>query len=282
MPYNNQAMSIIRKRWFPPVCAFILLLAAYCAWHFDRYRKIPIEHAINPVWWYRHIEGTDLYDPSIAMLYHGNPKYHEVALTIDDGPNRIYGPQILSVLEQYHVPATFFVVGVRVKDSPDLIRRMVADGDEVANHTYDHQRLNRLKPHQIANELRDDDVNIFNAAGVHTTVMRPPGEDFNNTVLHVNKALGYVTVYWTDAAKDYLNQSPNWIADRIMDRVENGSIILLHQDTPDTAQALPSIITKLKAQGYQFVTINTMLAHLGVQPYASQPQLPTPTHLTKQ
>jgi peptidoglycan/xylan/chitin deacetylase (PgdA/CDA1 family) len=215
------------------------------------------------------------------MLYHGNPKYHEVALTVDDGPNRIYGPQILGVLEQYHVPATFFVVGVRVKDSPGLIRRMVADGDEVGNHTYDHQRLNRLKPHQIANELRDDDINIFEAAGVHTTVMRPPGEDFNNTVLHVNKALGYVTVYWTDAAKDYLQQSPEWIADRIMDRVENGSIILLHQDTPDTAKALPVIIAKLRAQGYHFVTINTMLAQLGVQPYLAEEQKNAPPNPTK-
>ncbi|HEX5324674.1 MAG TPA: hypothetical protein VFW40_12875, partial [Capsulimonadaceae bacterium] len=91
----------------------------------------------------------------------------------------------------------------------------------------------------------------------------------------------YVTVSWTDAAKDYLNQQPDWIAERVLDRAENGSIILLHQDTPDTAQALPAIITKLKAQGYQFVTINTMLAHLGVQPYVSEPQLPTPAHLAK-
>ncbi|HEX5322883.1 MAG TPA: polysaccharide deacetylase family protein, partial [Capsulimonadaceae bacterium] len=187
-------MSFFKNRVHVALACFLLLLAAAAAWHFDRYRKIPIEHAINPVWWYRHIEGTDLYDPSEAILYHGNPKYHEVALTIDDGPNRIYGPKILNVLEEYHVPATFFVVGLRVKDDPQLIRQMVADGDEVANHTYDHQRLNHLKPHQIANELRDDDVNIFKAAGIHTTVMRPPGVQYDDKVLHVCKALGYVTV----------------------------------------------------------------------------------------
>ena len=234
------------------------------------FRKLSLSEILSPDYWLRQAKGTGNYDPDQAILFRGNPNLKEIALTIDDGPHELYGPEVLDVLRQYQVPATFFVVGVRVKACPDLIRRMVLEGHEVGNHTYDHQRLNKLKPHAIANELRDDAVNIFQSAGVHTTIMRPPGVRYDNQVLHVSKSLGYVTVSWTTAAKDYLNQSPDYIVRSVVDRTENGSIILLHQDNPYTAEALPRIIIALKAKGYKFVTISTMLAHLKVEPYASE------------
>jgi peptidoglycan/xylan/chitin deacetylase (PgdA/CDA1 family) len=182
----------------------------------------------------------------------------------------VYGPPTIAVLHKYNVPATFFVVGVRVKQNPELVREMVADGDEIGNHTFDHTRLAPLPPHEIAHELEDDDINIFRAAGVHTTVMRPPGVQYNTKVLRVCKALGYVTVSWNVAAKDYLPVSPDFITDHVLAKIDNGSIILLHQDTPFTVKALPRIITVLRARGYRFVTIDTLLAHLGVQPYAGE------------
>jgi peptidoglycan/xylan/chitin deacetylase (PgdA/CDA1 family) len=261
-------MSNKAVRWV--VLPILLFVVAYCAWHFDKYRKIPIQYAINPIWWLRHFEGDDLYDPEHMILYHGNPKYREVAITIDDGPHPQYASGILAVLKQYNVPATFFVVGIKVKQDPAFIKQAIAQGCEIGNHTYDHQRLSFLKPHEIVNELRFDDMIIYKAGGGHPTIMRPPGENYNDKVLHVSKAMGYVTVSWTDAAKDYLKQTPAFIADRVLDRCEPGAIILMHQDYAGTAIALPVIIDSLRSQGYKFVTISTMLAHLGVQPYAKQ------------
>ncbi len=223
-----------------------------------------------PVWWYRRARGLDLYDAQYAILYHGSRSYREVAITVDDGPHPQYGEAILAALRAEHAPATFFVVGVQVKKDPQFIRDAVADGDEIGNHTYNHMRLPALQPHDIANELRFDDIDIYQAGGGHPTIMRPPGDQYNDKVSHVVKALGYVDVAWTDAAKDYLNQTPQFIAERVLDRAEPGSIILLHQDYPGTAIALPVIIDGLRAKGYKFVTISTMLAHLNVQPYASQ------------
>jgi peptidoglycan/xylan/chitin deacetylase (PgdA/CDA1 family) len=253
------------------VIAIVLFVAFYLVWHFDKYRKIPIEHAVNPVWWIRHEEGNDLYDPDSGMLYQGNPKLKEIALTIDDGPNPLYGPAIIETLHQYNVPATFFVVGTKAREYPNILRMMAKDGDEIGNHTYDHQRLPALKPHEIASEIRDDDADIFRATGIHTRLLRPPGMEYNNKVLTVSKALGYRTISYTEAAKDFLPQTPSFISQRIINRVENGSIILLHQDTPDTVQALPAIITGLRAQGYQFVTIKTMLEHLNAPPLDNKP-----------
>lgn len=249
----------------------VLLLAAYLTWHFDKYRKIPIEHAINPVWWVKHAEGMDLYDPDSGLLYHGNPNLKEVAITIDDGPNPVYGPGLIAALHDNNCPATFFVVGTRARLYPDLLREMVQDGDEIGNHTYNHMRLPALKPHEIASEIRDDDNDIFLATGIHTKLLRPPGMEYDNKVLTISKGLGYRTISYTVAAKDYLPQSPQWIADRVVDRTEAGSIILLHQDTPNTAKALPIIIKSLRDKGYKFVTIKTMLDHLHVKPLDNKP-----------
>jgi peptidoglycan/xylan/chitin deacetylase (PgdA/CDA1 family) len=225
---------------------------------------------ITPIWWYRHFKGTDRFDPEQNILFQGNPAYKEVAITVDDGPHPEFGMPILAALRQYNVPATFFVVGVRVKQDPQFLRQAVAQGCEIGNHTYDHQRLPGLEPHEIANELRFDDMAIYKACGIHTNIMRPPGDEYDDKVSHVLKAMGYVDVCWTDAAKDYLDQTPEWISQRVLDRVEPGSIILLHQDWPGTAVALPVIIRGLQAQGYKMVTISTMMQHLNVQPYANQ------------
>ncbi len=250
--------------------ALLTLVCAGTAWHLDRHRPMPIEDAVNPVWWYRRARGLDLYDPQYAILYHGNRNLREVAITIDDGPHPQYGEAILAALRAEHAPATFFVVGVQVKKDPQFIRDAIADGDEIGNHTYDHHRLPALPPHEIANELRFDDIDIYQAGGGHPTIMRPPGDQYNDKVSHVVKALGYVDVAWTDAAKDYLPQTPQVIAQRVLDRTEPGSIILLHQDYPGTAVAIPVIVDGLRAKGYKFVTVSTMLAHLKVQPYAAQ------------
>lgn len=269
--------SVSTKAKKPPrkikigVIIALLVLVFFIAWGVDRYRKIPIQYLINPVWWVEHSHGTDLYDPDSGMLYHGNPKLKEIALTIDDGPNPAYGPAILATLKANNCPATFFVVGIRARQLPNLLREMAADGDEIGNHTYDHQRLPGLPPHSIASELRDDDNDIFRATGIHTRLLRPPGMEYNHKVLTVAKALGYRTISYTVAAKDYLPQDPAWIAQRVIDRTENGSIILLHQDTPDTVQALPTIIKSLRAKGYEFVTIKTMLADLKVPPLDNKP-----------
>jgi peptidoglycan/xylan/chitin deacetylase (PgdA/CDA1 family) len=132
-----------------------------------------------------------------------------------------------------------------------------------------------LKPHQIANELRYCDRDIEEVIGRHTTLMRPPGDDMNSKVLHVAKALGYVTVSYTVGAKDFGQDPPvASIVQRVLSGTEPGGIILLHQTSHATLEALPTIIDALKARGYRFVTISQMLtrehARLPPQPVVGQ------------
>ncbi len=237
----------------------VLLFVAYV---FDPHRRLPLGTVLSPKHWLLHWEGRDLYDAQNALLEQGDPNRHEIALTIDDGPDPRYGPAIAAILKQKDVPATFFLVGFRVKQYPEVARLLASDGFEMGNHTYDHQRLSDLKPHEIANEIRLGESHIESVTGQHPLLVRPPGENYNDKVLHVIKALGYVTAGYTVGASDYEPETPQFIAERIIDRTGPGSIILLHQDQASTQEALPIIIDTLRRRGYRFVTLGQMLQHL--------------------
>lgn len=240
-------------------------LVSVVATVFNPNRKLPLHELFNPYHWVEHYEGRDIYDARWNFLGHGDPHIPEVAMTFDDGPDINNEPAIVKVLKEKHVPATFFLVGIRIKQHPELVKLLADNGFGIGNHTYDHKRLDALKPHEIANELRLCDKHIFEITGKHPFLMRPPGMQYNNKVLNVARALGYVTVYWNVGARDYEVVPKNFIVERVIDRTENGSIILLHQDQPSTAQALPEIIDGLRAQGYTFVSLPHMLRQLHVQ-----------------
>lgn len=270
--YNSQMK---RFRPTPLRIGSLILLTAIAAFVLNPYRQLPIHEALDPRYWILVIRGLDKYDWHNGLLQHGDYRVPEVALTIDDGPDPRYEPQIVNILKQNNVPATFFVVGIRVKQHPELLKLLQQNGFEIGNHTYDHQRLDALKPHEIANELLLCDKHIFEVTGQHPTLMRPPGVQYNDKVLSVAKSLGYVTVSWTVGAKDYEKVSAAYITQRVLDRTGNGSLILLHQDNPETAIALPGIILALKGRGYRFVTVSQMLqrlhARLPARPTSEQP-----------
>ena len=250
-----------------------------------------LHNMLSPTYWRAVISHTNLYAPNARMLKHGNPNLKEIAITIDDGPHPQSCGPILDVLKEKGVHATFFPVGVRIKQHPELVYRMVAEGNEVGNHTQDHLRLTTLRPDQMQKELEFCERNFYKATGRKYYLMRPPGMNFNDAVLAEVKKRGYIMVNWTSAAKDFIDLahaheiSPDLIADRVLKEADNGGIILIH-DAPDTAAALPMIIDKLKAQGYQFVTVSQMLAHLpdpvniptnaGPYPAGSKPPVPPP------
>lgn len=221
-----------------------------------------------PTYLYSHyVTHTDLYSPDNAFLKHGNRELKEIALTIDDGPHASSLPRILNVLKEYGVKATFFPVGKRIKEHPELVRRMLAEGHEVGNHTQDHIRLNKLRPDQIESELKNWDTNFYRATGRKAAMMRPPGMSFDDKVMEVVKRMGYVTIGWTAGAKDFVSDkqkeiaSPLVVGDRILSQADKGGILLLH-DAEDTAAALPHIIRALKNNGYTLVTVTEMMKHL--------------------
>lgn len=195
------------------------------------------------------------------ILIRGNPDLREVALTFDDGPRPEIVRGILDTLGRFGARSTFFVVGSQVERSPAIVRRMMNEGHEVGNHSHSHPRLDGMEEAEIRRELVACDKAVFKATGAHTNLFRPPGMRYDDTVVDAAQALGYVTVHWNVAAKDFTPVEPELVSARILDRVRPGSVILLHAQE-DTAKALPAILATLKQRGYRFVTVSQMLSRL--------------------
>jgi peptidoglycan/xylan/chitin deacetylase (PgdA/CDA1 family) len=194
----------------------------------------------------------------------------DIALTFDDGPYGGPTAAILNILENEQVPATFFLIGKNVAEYPILARREVADGDEIGNHSYDHAtNLATMSSEAFLTNLTKAEDIIASTTGTHATLFRPPYGSISPTMRGVLQKEGYSVAMWTVDPKDwdFANSSSTAIIDRVLSHVKANSIILLHdgRDThvgyprSNTIDALPILIADLKAQGYTFVTVDTLL-----------------------
>jgi peptidoglycan/xylan/chitin deacetylase (PgdA/CDA1 family) len=179
-----------------------------------------------------------------------------IVLSFDDGPNAQTTPKILDVLEQAHINATFFVVGVHVGGNEALIRRMAAEGFEIGNHTWDHQDLTKLPPDQIEDELVRTQTAIAATGAAVPTLFRPPYGSIDPTI---STKIGLQTALWNIDPRDWQATDPGLLQQSIVAMARPGGIIDLHDTHQVTAEALTGAIQQLKQQGYQFVTVSDLL-----------------------
>ena len=172
-----------------------------------------------------------------------------VALTIDDGPHPLVTPLMLEVLRRANVKATFFLVGEQVEQFPALARALTAAGHEVGNHTYGHYRLPGLGPSEQWAQLEAMRQVVARITGSRVQWFRPPGGDADPELLQVAQRCGYTTVLWTHNTGDWEKPPPERIVARALQDLVPGSIILMHQDDLESAQALPGIIEGVRAKG---------------------------------
>jgi len=191
-------------------------------------------------------------------LSKGDPNEKTIALTFDDGPHGQKTDQLLDVLKEYHVPATFFVVGKMASKFPANIRREAQEGHLVENHTYDHLCLDALTAQQVKAEYERCSKTIFRLTGHQPRYCRPPGGDFDPAVLQAATDLGLTTTLWTDDPGDFNFLPAEKIRDRVISIARPGGIILLHDGIPGTIAALPEIIEDLRSKGFRFVSIDEL------------------------
>jgi peptidoglycan/xylan/chitin deacetylase (PgdA/CDA1 family) len=182
-----------------------------------------------------------------------------IALTFDDGPYPFYTPLLLHVLDRSHVEATFFCVGRSAQQFPELMDRIVASGDEIGNHTFNHYKLNGLSDEQIAEQIMEGGAILSTFVGHPIDLFRPPHGRYDKRVLEIASAMGYRTVFWNDSPEDTKNISPTLEVQRVLAQARPGGIVLLHSGQYRTIEALPVIIDKLRAEGYTFVTVGQLL-----------------------
>jgi peptidoglycan-N-acetylglucosamine deacetylase len=177
-----------------------------------------------------------------------------VALTFDDGPST-YTKRVLGVLERMHARATFFVVGRSAERFPKLVRREVALGMQVGNHSYSHPYVppfDRRPRSRIAEEIARG-ADALTALGARPTVFRPPGGSYSDTVLEVGRSLGERVVLWSVDPEDWRSdRTAKEITRRVLGNVHAGSIVVLHDgggNQSATVQALPAIVRGIRARG---------------------------------
>ncbi len=200
------------------------------------------------------------------VITHGNPELPEVALTFDDGPSQ-FTIQVLAILQQFGVKATFFSIGQNIATYPAYLLQGIEGENAVENHTFTHPHLITLSYSAIYQELSETQNAIFHATGTRPTLFRPPYGEYNANVLATAGQLGLTILTWSASAEDWENPQPSAsvIASRILSAAENGAIFLLHEgggNRANTVAALPVIITGLQSRGLRLVTIPQMLANL--------------------
>lgn len=178
-----------------------------------------------------------------------------VALTFDDGPS-VYTATLLDTLAKYNVPATFFVLGRSAQIQPDTITRIVADGHELGNHTWDHKDLRTLSNADIDAQLRRTDDLIYSIVGVRPQYLRPPYGAINDAV---RSYVDVPIVLWTVDPEDWKRPPQDELIRRMTEPVKNGYIILAHDIHEPTVAAVPKVIAALQAEGFTFVTVSNLL-----------------------
>lgn len=190
----------------------------------------------------------------------------QISLTFDDGPNDPHTLHLLDVLAKHDVHATFFMVGRYVRQRPDIASEVSKRGHVIGNHTFTHPFLTFEPLAKVRQELEQCREAITSAVGAHSNLFRPPWGARRPGVFRVVKELGLQPVMWSVTGYDWNTPSADYIEKKVTARVCDGDVILLHDgghkafgaDRANTVKAVDALITRYKAEGYEFVTIPEM------------------------
>lgn len=178
-----------------------------------------------------------------------------VALTFDDGPSTTTTPELLKILEEKDVVATFFMVGNKAEGAADIIKNAKNGGNEIASHTLYHQNLNKMNDAQIRSNINDSIKVISSISGIDTKLTRPPYGNFNSKVLENTST---PLVNWSVDTLDWQSRNPSAIMNTTLEQIHDGAIILMHDIYPTTVEAVPNVIDALRRDGYEFVTVSEL------------------------
>lgn len=198
---------------------------------------------------------------STPIVYQGQGDEARIALTFDDGPHPLYTAQILDILAEYDVRATFFVIGENADLYPELLQRTVTEGHEIGNHTQTHP-LKNLSSEQMEKELSDCETTIAEWIDCRPRLFRPPGGIISGTVTALAENHRYRVILWSIDTRDWAHTPVEQIAKTVLDDAGAGDIILMHdgiKSNSPTPQALRIVIPALLARGYRFVTVSELL-----------------------
>lgn len=201
---------------------------------------------------------------SPEVIANNSAAQKKIAITFDDGPHPVHTEEILDILKEYNVKATFFIVGSNAEQYPSIVKRTFDEGHELGNHTYNHVFINRISDEKLIEEIRMTDDVITKITGISPIIFRPPGGAYNDSKVEVVASSGHKCILWSwwQDTRDWSCPTVDKVVSTVMDNLHDGDIVLFHDfnsgNTP-TAAALRIIIPQLIEKGYEFVSVSELI-----------------------
>ena len=183
----------------------------------------------------------------------------EIALTIDTAFGNDKTQEILDILDEYNVKATFFVVGMWAQENPEAMQKIIESGHEVQNHSMDHMRYPDLKVEEILTDAQAAQTLLNEETGKNANIIRMPFGAFDDKSVKILMDNDFIPVKWSVDAQDWKTDEVKTVYNNVIDNIKGGDIIMLQNNTVGAVGALPDIITKLLDKGYEFKTISELL-----------------------
>jgi peptidoglycan-N-acetylglucosamine deacetylase len=202
---------------------------------------------------------VSLEDLETAPIYRGHPEKQMVSFLINVSWGTEHIPDILNILKEHKVKATFFLEGKWAKDNVDYVKMILEQGHTIGNHAYNHPDMARLNRTEIINQIKDTNDVIYAITGKNPKWFAPPSGSFSNEVVVVAEELKMETILWTVDTVDWKNPTVNVMINRVMGKIHPGATILMHP-TPSIVKGLPSLIEEIKAKDYKIGTIEKLLS----------------------
>ena len=191
------------------------------------------------------------------------------ALSFDDAPTP-GTQQLIDVLDNLDVPATFFIEGIFASHHRDMLKKIGDYRFEIGNHTWNHPNITKVDDTRLLNELKTTNDIIQEVTGLKVHVSDPRGGAYNQHAANIVYSQQMSTILWTVSCADYMNPPKKSTVSQVLARTKPGAIILLHDGVRSTREALPEIVNTLRDRGYTFVTVGQMLEmEYGVCPWDS-------------
>ena len=183
----------------------------------------------------------------------------KIAITFDAAWTNQDTEQLIQILKKHNAKATFFIVGDWAEKFPESVKAFHDAGHTIANHSDTHKAFSKCSREQIQEEIVNCNKKLETITGKKVTLLRAPSGDYTDQSLEVAKGLEMETIQWNVDSLDYTGISVDEIVQRVMSRIENGSIVLFHNGVENTAEALDIILTKLSSEGYSFVSVEDLI-----------------------
>ncbi|WP_395750369.1 polysaccharide deacetylase family protein [Prosthecobacter sp.] len=257
---------------------FLLTAAVLCAQQastplkIEVRRALPVEEEPQPK-----LPDTDtlprVLPPNRKSVYnHCEVSVPLIAITFDDGPDPVLTPRLLDLLKERHIHATFFLVGKNAAAFPEVVKRIVAEGHEVGNHSWSHPLFTQMSKESVDSQLQRTHDAIVKACGVAPLLYRPPyGAVGATQKARIEKTFGYSAILWDVDPQDWQHpRSAQKVYNAIHKQTKNGSIILCHDIHETTIAAMPATLDDLTARGFRFATVTQLIA------FSTPPEIVTP------